>query len=254
MIELGKGGQREVVDWILSRLACYLVAMNGDPRKPEIASAQTYFVVQTRRTEVWDELRNQVAERADLREQLAEANKQLNATAKESGLNSRSFGRLHDAGTRGLYGDLTGAQVKSRKGIGAREDHADRMGSAELIANAFVRSQTEQKIRNEPIRETDHIMQAHYEVGAETRGVIQRTGGTLPEDLPAEPSIRPLLDQRGAHEDRIFALKMALRSSMRSQLPNKLTTRAGRVNMGQRRVLATRQLCAGTRQTNDSAG
>jgi hypothetical protein len=80
--------------------------------------------------------------------------------------------------------------------LGAKQVHADRMGSAELIANVFVRSQTEQTIRNEPIGATDRIIQAPYEVGAETRGVIQRTGGALPEDLPAKQSIRPLLDQR----------------------------------------------------------
>jgi DNA-damage-inducible protein D len=176
--------------------------MNGDARKSEIAAAQGYFIVQTRRAELWDEIREQLAERVELREQLAEANKQLNATAQEYGLNARSFGRLHDAGARGLYGDRTAAQVKARKGIDAKDDLADRIGSAELIANAFVRSQTDQKIRNEDLHGTDSIVSAHYEVGAETRGVIQRTGGTLPEDLPAEPSIRPLLDQRARARKR----------------------------------------------------
>jgi DNA-damage-inducible protein D len=202
MVALGSGSTREIPDCFLSRFACYLAAMNGDPRKPEIAQAQTYFVVQTRRTEVWDELRQRVTERVELREQLAEANKQLNATAKDYGLNSRSFGRLHHAGTRGLYGDRTAGQVKARKGIDAKDELADCIGSAELIANAFVRSQTDQKIRNEDIHGTDPIVQAHYEVGAETRGVIQRTGGTLPEDLPAEPSIRPLVDLRARGRKR----------------------------------------------------
>jgi DNA-damage-inducible protein D len=196
MVSLGSGSTRDIPDYFLSRFACYLAAMNGDPRKPEIAQAQAYFAVQARRTELWDDLRQQMTERVELREQLAEANKQLNTTAKEYGLNSRSFGRLHDAGARGLYGDRSVAQVKTRKGIDRKDELADRIGSAELIANAFVRSQTEQKIRNEGIQGTDPIVEAHYEVGAETRGVIQRTGGTLPEDLPAEPSLRPLLDQR----------------------------------------------------------
>lgn len=85
-------------------------------------------------------------------------------------------------------------QVKAYKGIGAKEDLADRMGRAELIANDFVRSQTEQKIRNEEIRGQEWVIAAHFEVGRETRNTIERIGGTKPEDLPPEPSIRPLLE------------------------------------------------------------
>lgn len=205
MVMLGSGAQREVEDYYLSRFGCYMVAMNGDPRKPEIASAQVYFAIQTQRMEQWDEMREALAERVERRQQLADANKQLNAVAQERGVNSRSFGRLHDAGARGLYGGMGVREVKSYKGIGASEDLADRMGPAELVANLFVRTQTAEKIRNEQIRGQEPVIDAHYTVGNETRQLIDRIGGTPPEDLPPEPSIRPLLDQQARHQRRLTA-------------------------------------------------
>lgn len=203
--KLGAGHEREMEDFSLSRFGCYLVAMNGDPRKPEIAAAQAYFVVQTQRAELWDELREGLEERARLRQHLSETNKQFNSTAQEHGVNSRSFGRLHDAGAQGLYGGMGIQQVKAYKGIGPKEDLADRMGRAELIANDFVRSQTEQKLRNEEIRGQERVIAAHFEVGRETRNTIERIGGTKPEDLPPEPSIRPLLETRTRRQKKLPA-------------------------------------------------
>jgi DNA-damage-inducible protein D len=140
MLPIGSGAQREVDDHALSRFGCYLTAMNGDPRKAEIAQAQGYFAAQTRRMERWDELREALAERVERRRQLAEANKQLNDTALLHGLERHSFGRLHDAGTRGLYGERTVAELKALKGIAPKDEFADRMGLQELAANLFVRT------------------------------------------------------------------------------------------------------------------
>jgi DNA-damage-inducible protein D len=196
MIATGKGAQRGVEDYFLSRFGAYLFAMNGDPRKPEVASAQAYFAVQTRRAERWDELREAITERVNMREQLTEATKRLDAVAQAAGVHSRSFGRLHNAGYRGLYGGLDVHGIKAHKSIPAKDDLSDRMGAAELAANLFVRTQTEQKVTNERIRGGDAVIDAHYDVGAQTRALIDRLGGTPPEDLPPEPSIRPALDQQ----------------------------------------------------------
>ncbi|HEY7834351.1 MAG TPA: hypothetical protein VIG30_12320 [Ktedonobacterales bacterium] len=94
---------------------------------------------------------------------------------------------------------MTIAEVKAHKGIAEREDLNDRMGRRELSANIFVRSLTTDKIANEGIQGTNAIASAHHEVGSETRDLITRLGGTRPEDLTAEPTIRPLLDQQARH-------------------------------------------------------
>jgi DNA-damage-inducible protein D len=152
--------------------------------------------------EQWDELREEVKERLELRHQLTDSNKQFTAVAQEHGVNSRSFGRIFNAGALGLYG-MTVPEVKAHKGVEDREDLNDRMGRRELSANIFVRSLTTDKIENEDIRGAKDVADAHYEVGSETRDLITRLGGTKPEDLPAEPSIRPLLDQQSRRRKRV---------------------------------------------------
>lgn len=109
LITAGKGARREIKDYSLSRFGCYLVAMNGDPRKAEIAAAQAYFAVQTRRMEV---LQEQAGELTDLeqrpliRQRVISSNKKLSEAAQDAGVNRQSFGLFHDAGYRGLYGGL----------------------------------------------------------------------------------------------------------------------------------------------------
>jgi DNA-damage-inducible protein D len=105
MIELGKGGQRDVHDYQLSRFACYLIAQNGDPRKAEIAQAQKYFAVQARRQELNDQAAADM-ERLELRKQTAEEFKALSGAAQDAGVQSKMFGVFHDAGYKGLYGGL----------------------------------------------------------------------------------------------------------------------------------------------------
>jgi len=203
MIPTGKGARREVEDYFLSRFGSYLFAMNGDPRKVEVAAAQAYFAVQTRRAEKWDELREQIGERVHMRQELTEATKRLDAVAQAAGVNSRSFGHFHNEGYRGLYGGMDVQAIKAYKGIPVKDDLSDRMGTAELAANVFVRTQTEQKVLNTDIHGGSAVIDAHREVGAQTRALIDRLGGTMPEDLPAEPSIRPLLDQQTRRRKRV---------------------------------------------------
>jgi DNA-damage-inducible protein D len=114
MIELGKGGIREVPDYHLSRFACYLIAQNGDSRKTEIAKAQSYFAIQTRRQELSDKLAAD-KERLELRKKIAEEFKMLSGAAKQAGVQSRMFGVFHDAGYKGLYGGIGSEEIKKRK-------------------------------------------------------------------------------------------------------------------------------------------
>lgn len=195
VITAGKGAQRKVQDYYLSRLACYLIAQNGDPRKPAIAEAQVYFAVATRQNEL-RQLADERDKRLRLRERVSENNKKLAEAARDAGVLSRHFGVFQNAGYRGLYGGLDVEQIKAHKGITPKEDLLDRSGRAELAANDFRITQTEERLRKEGILGQTKAMQTHHEVGRTVRKAIAEIGGTMPEDLPAEHSLKPLLDAR----------------------------------------------------------
>src|SRR5690349_17543940 len=148
MVELGSGSVRTVEDYHLSRFACYLIAQNGDPRKPEIAAAQKYFAIQTRRQEISDEAaRDQ--ERLQLRQQTKAEFRALSGAAHNAGVQSRMFGVFHDAGYKGMYGGLDSEQIKARKTIPPAENLMDRMGTTELAANQFRMTQAREKLARE---------------------------------------------------------------------------------------------------------
>ena len=187
MVVLGSGSQRAVDDYQLSRFACYLIAQNGDPRKPAIAQAQEYFAVQTRRQELSDEYAAD-AERLELRRQTGAEFKALSGAARQAGVENRMFGVFHDAGYKGMYdGRGTGA-IKAHKGIAPSENLMDRMNATELAANQFRMTQARDKLAREQVRTQQRAIDTHEAVGKEVREAISRIGGTLPENIPpAEP-------------------------------------------------------------------
>jgi DNA-damage-inducible protein D len=183
LIEIGKGGFREVDDYHLSRFACYLIAQNGDPRKPEIANAQKYFAIQARRQEVSDALAAD-KERLEIRKQASEEFKALSGAAREAGVQDRMFGVFHDAGYKGLYDGLGNDAIKQRKGIAKKENLMDRMDTTELAANQFRMTQTRDKLARERVNSQPQAIRTHEEVGREVREAIKRIGGTMPENIP----------------------------------------------------------------------
>jgi DNA-damage-inducible protein D len=189
MIEVGKGAIREVEDYHLSRFACYLIAQNGDPRKPEIASAQKYFAIQTRRQELSDQFAAD-RERLELRKQASEEFKNLSGAAQYAGVRSRMFGVFHDAGYKGLYGGLGRDAIKATKGVPEKDNLMDRMNATELAANQFRMTQTRDKLARENIRSETLAIDAHAKVGNEVRAAIRRIGGDLPETIPAAEHIK----------------------------------------------------------------
>lgn len=186
-IEFGKGATQMVEDYHLSRFACYLIAQNGDSRKPEIAQAQKYFAIQTRRQEISDQMAADL-ERLETRQQMTVEFKALSGVARDAGVQDKMFGIFHDAGYRGLYGGLGVDAIKTRKGISPKENLMDRMDTTELIANQFRMSQTREKLKRENIRNQEDAIETHEAVGKEVRAAIAKIGGTPPENIPpAEP-------------------------------------------------------------------
>lgn len=192
LIAAGKGAQVSRKDYFLARYACYLIAMNGDVRKTEIATAQAYFVVQTRRQEVLDELSSE-EHRIQLRARVRERNKSLASAAKEAGV--VKFAVFQAAGYQGLY-NLGLAQIKAKKGIGQKEDLLDRAGRTELAANEFRITQTEEKLKRDKVNCEPSAIETHRTVGREVRSAIKKLGGTMPEDLDAEAPIKTLITNR----------------------------------------------------------
>jgi DNA-damage-inducible protein D len=188
MMGVGKGAMREVRDHYLDRAACYLIAMNGDPTKPEIAAAQRYFAIQTRRMEQSEQLAKD-SERCELRDKATEAFKRLSGTAQDAGVRSHMQGVFHDAGYRGMY-DMPRRDVLEAKGLRPGDNLFDFAGTLELAANTFRMELADNVINGERVRGERAAIQKHESVGKEVRETILRSKGTLPEALPIEPHIK----------------------------------------------------------------
>ena len=194
MVEIGSGAKRSLIDYKLSRYACYLIVQNSDPNKEVVALGQTYFAVQTRKMELTEAEYNLLSEdekRLYRRRKVSNGNKVLYGIAKEKGV--KNFDRFTNAGYKGLCNGETANDIAKRKGLRYREDILDNMGSAELGANIFRIDLTEDLLKKQKEKSESLATDTHYNVGKAIRETIAKLGGTMPEDLPTpKKSIKEL--------------------------------------------------------------
>lgn len=184
IIDLGKGGKREVVDLQLSRYACYLIAQNGDPRKEEIAFAMTYFAVQTRKQEVLEK-RISEWERLQAREKLTLSEKEFSALAFERGVDGQGFGRIRSKGDAALFGGKNTKQMKSKLKVSAKRALSDFLPTVTIKAKDLATEITNFNIRkDEQLSNETKITTEHVKNNRNIRAVLGKSG-IKPEELPA---------------------------------------------------------------------
>lgn len=189
MIQIGKGGQRAVVDHMLTRYACYLIAQNGDPKKEEIAFAQSYFAVQTRKQELIEE-RISYLERMEARERLRESEKRLSQNIYERGVDDEGFGRIRSKGDKALFGGYTTQEMKHRYGIKSGP-LADRLPTLTIAAKNLATEMTNYNVAEKDLYGERDITDEHIQNNKSVRTMLGQRG-IRPEELPPDEDIKKL--------------------------------------------------------------
>lgn len=190
MVEIGSNTNRKLTDYALTRYACYLVAQNGDPNKEEIAFAQSYFAVQTRKQELIEK-RLEESERVRKREKLTISEKLLSFLAFERGVDGKGFGRIRSKGDAALFGGNTTQQMKDKLGIPQNRPLADYLDTALIEGKTFATSITNINIRNKDLQGEDDISKEHITNNDEIRQLLIRRG-IYPEELAAAEDVKKI--------------------------------------------------------------
>jgi len=204
MIELGKGATREVPDYHLTRYACYLIAQNGDPRKEEVAFAQSYFALQTRKMELIQD-RMELILRLDAREQLKESEKRLSQNIFERGVDNAGFGRIRSKGDKALFGGHDTEDMKNRLGIGKGRPLADFLPTLTITAKNLAAEMTNHNVESKDIYGEHNVTGEHVQNNQSVRSMLLQRS-IEPENLPPSEDIKKL-ERRVKTEEKKLADK-----------------------------------------------
>jgi len=204
MVELGSGAKRGIEDYMLTRYACYLIAQNGDTKKEEIAFAQSYFALQTRKQELIEDRMNLIA-RMDVRDRLKESEKQLSQNIYDRGVDDEGFGRIRSKGDKALFGGRNTADMKGKLGIKDNRPLADFLPTLTIAAKNLATEMTNHNVNEADLRGEESITKEHIQNNSSVRDMLGKRG-IKPENLPPSEDIKKL-ERRVKSEEKKLANK-----------------------------------------------